>query len=858
MEEVIGSSYRTATDLGLPDSFTIYHGRLLDLCLMTVASSAGSTSRRRKKNKAPPPLERDGEILTPNDILALSTMVEMEFVASLKQDLSETKKTMTGNTEPHVFDVFLMKAAKKGTDTSTTGPTRRGSSIAVCVPYRKKLMWWNGISMEDGGQLWSLSTSSHLRRISSLSGSARVLQALDTAWKISTQPPKNDGKVNVDLMIAGMKREKILHVEEVFDANNGCAEIPLRAGSRLNKAQAQTVKALSVFNSGFFCIQGPPGCGKTTTMVEMIIAAMTRSSVIVVAPSNAAVANVALKLYETGLVPFCRMIVFGNNCHESVHFLSPIHRSRKYTQFQEAHDKQLHASPGEEPTPRQIAKAKKLLNDVVAWLHLPEKTENGKAWTNIDVQAQCPVLPMIEDGSLTKTGQAILSGLLYKADVVFSTLNSAGSFTLQSAMYKDGTKDCDKRPTETLMLDEGGQCTEAEFFIATTFPGIKRVVVMGDPKQLKPTVISPKCADNGFGESFLGRVYNRDERNLHLLDTQYRMDPMILRFPNTQFYGGEILNGENVYDRQPKVENPFLLVDTGLKGQEEQIALSWRNQYEVSVVNFLLNSDEDIKRLLQTGVNGETSVIIITPYKGQMELLLERVELPKGSKASIAINTVDAFQGQEGDVVILSTVRTKRAGFVNDAERINVALTRAKRVLRVVGEFSFFRQLAPNTPLRALADHGSNHRHGNLNVTKDEPSTCTSDVESVTNQSYPISTGMQPTITDKSRKNNRGSKEKHLNAETAVANAVPCHPEAAVVPSTSQTELDIAKGQPVAPGMPRKKKKKSKPKGVKVETVVPTKTIHAPTTYQAELDNGKKQRPTTGRFRKKGKKNKKK
>jgi len=262
--------------------------------------------------------------------------------------------------------------------------------------------------------------------------------------------------------------------------------------------------------------------------------------------------------------------------------------------------------------------------------------------------------------------------------------------------------------------------------------------------------------------------------------------------------------------------------------------------------------------LLQTGVNGEASVIIITPYKGQMELLLEQVQLPKGSKASIAINTVDAFQGQEGDVVILSTVRTKRAGFVNDAERINVALTRAKRVLRVVGEFSFFRQLAPNTPLRALADHGSNHRHGNLNVTKDEPSTCTSDVESVTNQSYPISTGMQPTITDKSRKNNRGSKEKHLNAETAVANAVPCHPEAAVVPSTSQTELDIAKGQPVAPGMPRKKKKKSKPKGVKVETVVPTKTIHAPTTYQAELDNGKKQRPTTGRFRKKGKKNKKK
>jgi hypothetical protein len=259
------------------------------------------------------------------------------------------------------------------------------------------------------------------------------------------------------------------------------------------------------------------------------------------------------------------------------------------------------------------------------------------------------------------------------------------------------------------MLDEGGQCTEAEFFIAATFPGIQRVVVMGDPKQLRPTVISMACAENGFGDSFLGQLYKKDPQSLHLLDTQYRMDPIIIRFPNIQFYRGRIKNGENVHSRQPMVEHPFLFEDTARKGQEMKIGFSWRNQYEVSVINVMLRSDSDIRRLLKAGLGGETKVIIITPYRSQMALLQEQIQLPKGSKARIIINTVDAFQGQEGDVVILSTVRTRGSGFVDNAQRLNVALTRAKRVLRVVGEFSLFQRLDRNSTLRALAIHASKH-----------------------------------------------------------------------------------------------------------------------------------------------------
>jgi hypothetical protein len=157
------------------------------------------------------------------------------------------------------------------------------------------------------------------------------------------------------------------------------------------------------------------------------------------------------------------------------------------------------------------------------------------------------------------------------------------------------------------------------------------------------------------------------------------------------------------------VENPFLFEDTALNGQETKIGCSWQNKHEVSVINAMLRGDADIQRLLHPGSGAGTHVIIITPYKGQMALLEEHIHLPQGSNARLFINTVDAFQGQEGDVVILSTVRTKKPGFVDNAQRLNVALTRAKRVLRVVGELSFFQQLGESSTLRALALYALEH-----------------------------------------------------------------------------------------------------------------------------------------------------
>jgi len=438
-------------------------------------------------------------------------------------------------------------------------------------------------------------------------------------------------------------------------------------------------------------------------MVRLIKAAMGQGGVIVTAPSNAAVANIALKLIATGDVTFGELAVYGENCDDSVKFLQPKFRSNAYVAFREAYDKAMTISDGQkEPSTWQKQTAANLLQDFVAWLRLP--TSPDKAWSLSDLSHQCPIISYDENGFITMQGRHRMSEIFGSAKVVFSTLNSAGSFTLQSAL--------DGENFTTLMLDEGCQCTEAEFFIAATFPGIQRIAIMGDLQQLRSTVIHPSCSLAGFGDSFLGRVFKQNARQVHLLDTQYRMDPQILAFPNKRFYKSRILCGDNVLNREPHVDRPFLFIDTNGCGRETKVGFSWQNQYEATVINVLLQSDPDIRQLF-AATDRTTKIIVITPYKVQMHLLKDHLKLPKrgqGSKAQLLISTVDAFQGQEGDIVIVSTVRTNAIGFVDDAQRLNVALTRAKRVLRVVGDFKFFESLSSiKSTLRALVSYAKDN-----------------------------------------------------------------------------------------------------------------------------------------------------
>lgn len=657
-------SYEAACEWGLGKSFTPFHGQLLDLCL------------NPPPNYSIPSLEKNGVILTTNDLIALRIMTEVEFMASYHQALLGTE---TGDAEPRIFDVYLMQTILNQT-------TIRGSKrpIAICVPVKEDLCWWNGRSKADGGELWPLEPKSHIRKLASLSGSARVLQTLSDTMSNPSELAK-----------WAMNRQEIFSVDVVDSDSNG--DIP--SSHNLNNSQQLAVDAMDKFMKGFFCIQGPPGCGKTTTMVQMILAAKRRSCVLVTAPSNAAVANIALKLYETGKVSFPDLVVDGPGCHESVQFLEPSIRSRRYMTFLEKRASALETVHGIHVTLNQLQHAQRLLEEFALWLHLDKED-----WTLSKISENCPTIPMNEKGSITYRGRRVLNRIIGNASIVLCTLNHIGAYGFQNALAVSG---CD-----TLMLDEGGQCTQAEFFLATNFPGITRIVIMGDPKQLNPTVIDQDCAQAGYGQSFLGQVYKLSPDKLHLLDTQYRMDPSILAFPNSRFYNNRIKNGENVWDRSPHVETPYLFIDTDGRGHEEKHQFSWQNQYEASVIATSLHNDKDIRCIL--GSDENVKVIIIAPYKAQVKLIEDQIKLPKGNKAQLMVSTVDAFQGQEGDIVILSTVRTKGIGFVDNAQRLNVALTRAKRILRVVGDRRFFESLRTSSTLRALVCEAM--RFGNLQL----------------------------------------------------------------------------------------------------------------------------------------------
>lgn len=390
--------------------------------------------------------------------------------------------------------------------------------------------------------------------------------------------------------------------------------------------------------------------------------------IIVTAPSNAAVANLALQLYMTTrtsnvIESLKRVVVFGWGCDESVHFLSPSFRREKFLKAKKLLKK---VESGKRP---DATLQQKIRNEFLSWLHCDiNGSDDGDCWDKLP--SICPFLDMT-----TKKGKLNFKKLLSHASVICCTLNSCGSQLLRNTIRK----------APTILLDEGGQCTEAEFYIATTYPGVERIIVLGDPRQLPATVLDPQCESCGYGKSWLGEIFRIHHNKVHLLDTQYRMDEEILSFPNMMFYLNKIRSGDNVQNRSPRVKQAVSVVNTTGKSQEEKVGFSWSNRDECIVKH----SKEPAR------------MIIITPYQAQVTLLRQKIS--GGVKNCIIdVSTVDSFQGQEADIVILSTVRTSKPGFVDDPQRLNVALTRAKRLLRIVGDVQFFMSLAETSVLRNL------------------------------------------------------------------------------------------------------------------------------------------------------------
>jgi predicted DNA helicase len=245
------------------------------------------------------------------------------------------------------------------------------------------------------------------------------------------------------------------------------------------------------------------------------------------------------------------------------------------------------------------------------------------------------------------------------------------------------------RRFDLLVLDEACQSTEPGCWVPLLRSD--RVVLAGDPCQLPPTVVSSEAAKQGFGVSLLERLVAwYGDAVTRRLDVQYRMHEAIMGFSSAEFYDGALTADESVRTHrlcdipgvatEPLTQAPLTFIDTAGAGYDEELEPDGDSRLNPQEADLVCRK---VRELLAAGV-ASSDIAVIAPYAAQVRRLRERLNVP-----GLEIDSVDGFQGREKEAVILSLVRSNPegdVGFLADVRRTNVALTRARRSLIVVGD----------------------------------------------------------------------------------------------------------------------------------------------------------------------------
>lgn len=402
----------------------------------------------------------------------------------------------------------------------------------------------------------------------------------------------------------------------------------------LNESQQQAVAAI-IQNEDMVIVHGPPGTGKTTTLIEAIGQLIkNEEKVLVSAPSNTAVDNIAKGLIREGI----NVLRVGNvsKVDETIFEHTPEGRLNNSKQKNEI--KQL-----------------KIRAEEFRKMALKYKRSFGKA-----EREQRNLLLKEVKGIRTeiKNIQAYNEEKLYaEADVILGT--PVGLYDAKINHIK----------FSTLVVDEAGQCIEPLAWCI--FPLAEKYVLAGDHLQLPPTVLSDEAARLGLNRSIL-EVCIATIKKVFLLNTQYRMRQAIAGFSGNYFYNGLLLTAAHLTN----ITEHIYFIDTAGSGFNETTGndgISLQNEGELRIA----------QKLIETESLDITLTAFISPYAGQVALAKEM--LPAG----IRISTIDSFQGQEKQIIILSLVRSNDdgiIGFLKDYRRMNVAITRAKEKLFVIGD----------------------------------------------------------------------------------------------------------------------------------------------------------------------------
>nr|GEY08742.1 regulator of nonsense transcripts 1 homolog [Tanacetum cinerariifolium] len=445
--------------------------------------------------------------------------------------------------------------------------------------------------------------------------------SVDFVWK-STSFDRMQGAMKTfavdETSVSGYIYHHLLgHEVEVQMVRNA---LPRRFGApglpELNASQVFAVK--SVLQKPISLIQGPPGTGKTVTSAAIVyhMAKQGQGQVLVCAPSNVAVDQLAEKISATGL--------------KVVRLCAKSREASEFHKLQQLKDEQGELSSSDEKKYKALKRA----------------TERE---------------------------------ISQSADVICCTCVGAGDPRLANFRFRQ------------VLIDESTQSTEPECLIPLVL-GAKQVVLVGDHCQLGPVIMCKKAARAGLAQSLFERLVLLGVKPIRL-QVQYRMHPSLSEFPSNNFYEGTLQNGVTVNERQTTgIDFPWPVPNRPMffyvqMGQEEISAsgTSYLNRTEAANVEKLVTT------FLRSGVV-PSQIGVITPYEGQRAYIVNYMSrngaLRQQLYKDIEVASVDSFQGREKDYIILSCVRSNEhqgIGFLNDPRRLNVALTRARYGIVILG-----------------------------------------------------------------------------------------------------------------------------------------------------------------------------
>jgi superfamily I DNA and/or RNA helicase len=426
----------------------------------------------------------------------------------------------------------------------------------------------------------------------------------------------------------------------------------------LNPSQINAIQAI-LDQPLITVLHGPPGTGKTTTLVEAIYQKVKlKEKILVAAPSNNAVdliveklSNLNVKVLRIGHLSRINQEVVSHTLEYKIEKSSEIQSIKKLRK--EADNYRKMAMKYKRNFGKEEREQRRLL--------LNEAKAIG--WQ----------IKQIED--------YMIQSFVSQADVICTTLVGSAHSYLKNIIF------------DTVFIDETSQALEP----ATWIPILKSksVVLAGDPFQLPPTVKSDKAMQLGLAKTLLDRAFELKE-NVFLIDTQYRMHPSIMAFSNLYFYQNQLKSGENVLNHYFEdfnlFQSPLVFIDTAGCAFDEIINPQSKSIYNPEEANFVLQIlDKIYYELTQNEQNPE--IAVISPYK-QQTIYLNELDFETNQlilNQNLQIHTIDSFQGQEKDVILISLVRSNTEntiGFLSDYRRMNVALTRARKLLVVVGDSS--------------------------------------------------------------------------------------------------------------------------------------------------------------------------